>query len=124
MSKKRILLIDDERNLCDIMRVNLERDGGYEVETAYSGLEGIQKATAADFDLVITDLKMPCIGGDIVLEALKAIKPHSPVVICSVYHDDTKTISRTIREKADAIIGKPIDHHELYQAIEQALTQG
>jgi DNA-binding NtrC family response regulator len=122
MRKRKILLIDDEPHLCKLMGMNLERDGGYRVTTALSGAEGIAKAKAEVFDLVITDFRMPGVDGETVLEVLKAMRPRAPVVICSVYHDDITTIRNSVREKADAIISKPIDHRVLYRTIEEVLA--
>lgn len=123
MSKHTILLIDDEPSLCMIMKLNLEHTGEYIVETAASGEEGLKMAEAKKYDLVITDFKMPGIDGGIVAEALKAMKPHSPVVLFSIYHDDNTTISQNTRSKADAVISKPIDHDELHRAIKEALAK-
>ena len=124
MSKSKILLIDDEPALCTIMKLNLERTGEYEVETASSGEEGLKMVEQKKYDLVITDFKMPGIDGGIVVEAIKAMKPDAPVVIFSIYHDDDMTISQNTRSKADAIISKPIDHDQLHKAIKDALTKG
>ena len=121
---KRILLIDDEEQLCRLMKLNLERDGSYEVETAFSGSEGIEKATATPFDLVITDFRMPGMSGQEVINGLKAITPPAPVVICSVYHDDPETVTDRIRTQVDGVISKPIDHVQLHQTIREALAKG
>lgn len=123
MSKYKILLIDDEPALRTIMKLNLERTGDYEVETAASGEEGLKMVERKNYDLVITDFKMPGIDGGIVVEAVKAMKPHAPVVLFSIYHDDNTTISQNIRSKADAIISKPIDHDQLHKAIKDALAK-
>ncbi|MBI3996086.1 MAG: response regulator [Candidatus Omnitrophica bacterium] len=121
MSKKRILIIDDEKDLCNITKLNLERTGEYDVTTAYSGREGLKKANAGAFDLVITDFKMPGMDGRQVLEALKAMRPHAPVVLFSVYHDDPETVTIDIQTKADGVIHKPIDHEQLCRVIHDVL---
>lgn len=121
MSKKRILIIDDEKDLCNITKLNLERTGQYDVTTAYSGREGLDKAKVGLFDLVITDFKMPGMDGQQVLEALKAMRPHAPVVLFSVYHDDPETVTIDIKTKADGLIHKPIDHDQLCRVINDVL---
>jgi len=122
MPKKKILVIDDEKNLCILLKSNLENTGEYEVTTAYSGEEGLKKAKETDFDLVITDFKMPGLNGRQVLNALKEMKPNSPVVLCSVYHDDPSTVTTLDIAKADGIITKPFEHKQLYGTIKEILS--
>jgi DNA-binding response OmpR family regulator len=121
MPKKKILVIDDEKNLCTLLKSNLENTGEYEVATAYSGEEGLRKAKETDYDLVITDFKMPGLNGRQVLNALKNMRPNSPVVLCSVYHDDPSTVTALDIAKADGIITKPFEHKQLYNTIKNIL---
>jgi CheY-like chemotaxis protein len=123
MTRKKILLIDDERDLCRVMRLNLERSGPYDVETASSGPEGLKKAAETEFDLVITDFHMPGMDGGAVLHALKAARPRAPVVLCSVYHDDITRLTDALQQEADGLIGKPIDHEQLQRTIQSALAK-
>jgi CheY-like chemotaxis protein len=123
MTKKKILLIDDEPDLCRVIKLNLERSGDYEVTTASSGPEGLEKVKVTEFDLVITDFNMPGMDGAAVLHALKAIKPNAPVVLCSVYHDDPTRITRALQQTADGLIGKPIDHERLRATIQHTLSK-
>lgn len=122
MPKKKILVIDDEKNLCILLKSNLESTCEYEVDTAYSGEEGLRKAKETEFDLVITDFKMPGLNGRQVLNALKNMRPYSPVVLCSVYHDDPSTVTALDIAKADGIITKPFEHKQLYSTIKRILT--
>jgi len=122
MSKKKILVIDDEKNLCFLLKSNLENTGEYDVTTAYSGEEGLKKAKEMDFDLVITDFKMPGLNGREVLNALKDMKPNSPVVLCSVYHDDPSTVTALDIAKADGVITKPFEHEQLHNTIKKVLA--
>ena len=107
--------------LCTFVKRNLERMGEFEVTTANSGPEGLEKARAAAFDLVITDFKMPGMDGGEVLAALRTMKPSMPVVFFSVYHDDQVTISSEMANQADGLISKPIDNDQLYRVIQEAL---
>ena len=122
MEKKRILLVDDEQALCKLTKLNLERTGEFQVTTAYSGEEALGMAKGQDFDLVITDYRMPGMDGKELLEALKALRPNRPVVLFSIYHDDCKTITADLEAKADGLISKPIDHEKLVQTIQEALA--
>lgn len=123
MDKKKILIIDDEKDLCELMKLNLESMGKFEVTVAYSGQEGIKKAKETNFDLVISDFSMPGMDGKEVLETLKNFNPLLPVVLFTVYHDDVSTIPRSIKSKADGLINKPIDHEQLYKTINGILEK-
>ena len=120
---KTILLIDDESSICKFTKLNLERSGAYRVTVAGSGEEGLKLAEQRDFDLVITDLRMPGMDGTAVLGVLKAMKPHCPVVLFSIYHDDSDELTSDIIAKADGLISKPIDHEQLTRVIEEALAK-
>ena len=119
----RILLIDDEVELCRMMKLNLERGGAYEVVTAFSGEEGLERVRAERFDVVITDFRMPGMNGKEVLEALKALNPRLPVILSSVYHDDPNVITRATDRQADGMISKPIDHVQLEATIQEVLSR-
>ena len=123
MAKKRILIIDDEQKLCQMLKRRLECSGTYDVTVAYSGEEGIEAATEAPFDLVITDFKMPDVNGDQVIDVLKTLRPHLPIALLSVYHDDSTMITPKILDQADGLIGKPIDPGQLLQTIEDLLAR-
>ena len=66
---------------------------------------------------------MPGKDGKAVLDALKADKPHCPVVIFSVYHDDATDLSKEIRKKADGIIARPIDNKSVRKKIKEVLLK-
>lgn len=123
MAKKKILVIDDEKNLCTLIKSNLEHSGEYEVTTACSGQEGLIKAKDIDFDLVITDFKMPGMNGREVLDILKETKPNLPIVFFSVYLDDTTTIRALDLAKVDGIITKPFETEQLYKTIKDVLDK-
>ncbi len=122
-NKKRVLLIDDDIALSKMMQLNLERCGEFEVTTVFLGNSGIERAIAQDYDLVITDFQLPDINGDAVLSAIKAKKPKLPVLLFSIYHDLSAPISPEMKARADGLLKKPIDHKQLYSAIEEALKK-
>ena len=123
MAKKKILIIDDEKDLCDLMKMNIEARGEFDVTVAYSGFEGIEKIKQIDFDVVITDFSMPEINGEEVVNESKKIKPNLPVLLFSIYHDDDTVMTRNIKSKADGLIHKPIDQDQLFTAINNVLNK-
>ncbi len=73
MSKRKILLIDDEQDILDILSFNLEKEG-YEVSTASNGVEGIEKAKEVIPDLILLDVMMPEKDGIETCQDLRKIK--------------------------------------------------
>ncbi|HEY9603392.1 MAG TPA: response regulator [Allocoleopsis sp.] len=63
MSIKRVLVIDDEKNLCAVIEACLENLGGWQVLTALSGSEGLKKAQVQQPDAILLDVMMPDIDG-------------------------------------------------------------
>ena len=75
-----ILVIDDERGICEMMREALTRFG-YAVETAGGGREGLQRLREHVFDLVVTDMCLPDLEGTcIVRHVRRSDRPHTPVI--------------------------------------------
>ncbi|OGB88099.1 hypothetical protein A3H38_03345 [candidate division WOR-1 bacterium RIFCSPLOWO2_02_FULL_46_20] len=117
MTKKKILLIDDEKDIIDMVKIRLGVSGSYEVTTTYSGQAGVDQANSQDFDLVITDYNMPDLNGEEVIDAIKKVKPDLPLFLFSIYYDDDETISPAIRAKVDGLVRKPIDYAQLNEMI-------
>ena len=118
---KRILIIDDEAALAEIVKLNLELSGNYSVEIASSGEEGLRVLAEEPFDLVITDFKLPGVNGVEVLERLKEEQPELPVVLFSVYYDDPQAVPARARALADGLVGKPIDHEAMETLVRNLL---
>ena len=79
---KRILIIEDERPLAHALELKLSHEG-YVTETASSGSEGLKKALAGKFDMILLDLIMPEVDGFEVLAELKAKKLKTKVIVLS-----------------------------------------
>jgi len=62
MTQKKILVIDDEKNICLTMSIALQKNG-YSADTAANGMEAFKLIEKNDYNLVITDLKMPGMDG-------------------------------------------------------------
>ncbi|HYQ60354.1 MAG TPA: response regulator, partial [Desulfatiglandales bacterium] len=84
MSKKKALVIDDEQIVLDSVRKILT-EGDYEVEVTLSGSQGLEWGVHKTYDVVLTDIRMPDIGGMVVLRDLKRAKPTLPVLIITGY---------------------------------------
>ena len=113
-----ILVVDDEevmRNLlCDVLT-----DAGYKVEAVLSGKEAIEKVNRDKFSIVITDLKIPGIGGIEVLRRLKATKSDICVIIITAY-PSVESVVEAMREGAYDYIIKPFDIEGMKLVIHRA----
>lgn len=118
---ERILFVDDEKAVARLGRQILERLG-YRV-TAYTLSADALKAFRADpdeFDLVITDMTMPAMTGELLAREMMSIRPDIPIIICTGYSE------RIDREKAAAIgvkelLMKPISKSDLGEAVRKVL---
>lgn len=82
----KILLIEDERKLAELMVSGLKQSG-YEVTLEVNGTAGLETACTQEFDLILLDLMLPGQNGFEVLKNLKAFKKHTPVIILSALND-------------------------------------
>ena len=109
--KKRILIIDDDTELCILLNRFLSRNG-YDVEEAWSGVKGIQKFKQGNFDIVICDYQLGDKEGLEVLQEIKALNPGTIVFIITGY-SDIKTAVNAMRSGAYDYITKPLVPDEI-----------
>jgi two-component system nitrogen regulation response regulator NtrX len=121
MSK--ILIIEDEASIRRVLvKILTEENDQYQVFEAEDGLIGTDMIKKEDFDLVLCDIKMPKMDGVEVLEAVKTIKPETPMVMISG-HGDLDTAVNTMRMGAFDYISKPPDLNRLLNTIRNALDR-
>ena len=84
MEKNKALVIDDEQIVVDSVSKIL-RDENYEVDVSISGREGLNQAVQKEYAIVLTDIRMPDIGGMRVLRDIKRAKPSLPVIMMTGY---------------------------------------
>lgn len=110
----RILLIDDDRELCDLIVRSVAREG-IEADCCYGGSAGLSKLREADYQLVILDVMMPGIDG---FETLEAIRRESglPILMLTSKNDSASKV-RGLRMGADDYLTKPFDMDELIARI-------
>ena len=119
MEKKQVLVIDDEQIVLDSVSQILT-DENYEVDVSLSGREGLDWAIERPYDIVLTDIRMPDIGGMRVLRDVKRVKPSLPVVIITGYAT-TKSAVQAMKLGAEEYIEKPFEPEELIDAVARAL---
>ena len=116
-----ILLVDDEKLIRNSFSREL-REERFTVTAVADGSEAIAEVETGQFDLVITDLRIPGIDGFEVLKAVKKNKPETSVIILSGYADEQLT-TKALRLGADDFIQKPCDIDDLVFRIRRCLEK-
>jgi len=119
----KILIIEDEAAIRRVLtKILSEESDTYQVEEAEDGLMGMDLIKKEDYDLVLCDIKMPKMDGVEVLEAVKSIKPETPMIMISG-HGDLDTAVNTMRLGAFDYISKPPDLNRLLNTVRNALDR-
>lgn len=121
LAHNRILLVDDEINICKSCQRVFDQEG-YVTEFALSGKEALEKAFRETFDLIITDLKMPDISGIEVIREIKQKQPDVPVIMITGY-PSVPTAVEAIKLGADDYIPKPLKPDEILRAVDKAMEK-
>jgi DNA-binding NtrC family response regulator len=114
MSKKRILICDDEKGVREALNLILE--DVYALDFASSGNDAIEKIKTDTFDGVILDIKMPVKNGLETLEEIKRISPDLKVIIVTGYQS-VETASEAVRLGAIDYITKPFESDEVLEKV-------
>ncbi len=118
---KKILIVDDDKEI----RMNLSEimaGRGYEVASAVSGSEAIEKATVEDFDLVLLDLIMPKMSGSDVLVALRTVSPRSRVIMITAFATIDNAVD-AIKRGASDYVAKPFKIDDLLMRVRRVLEE-
>lgn len=120
MSKKRILIVDDDRLVLTAFERGL-RNAGYEISTAESGPQALRICAESPPDLVLLDIRMPEMSG---LEAAQRLRRETdvPFVFLSAY-DDIEILKQAAEHGALGYLVKPVDMPQVIAAIEAALAR-
>ena len=108
---KRILIVEDEKNIVDILSFNLSKEG-YETLEAYDGETGLQLALEQDPDLVLLDLMLPKMSGFDVCRGLRRAGHNTPVIMLTAREEETDKVLG-LELGADDYITKPFSMREL-----------
>jgi DNA-binding NtrC family response regulator len=121
VSVPKILVVDDEMIVCESCQRILEEEG-YEVEIALSGKEAFEKMKAHPFDIVITDLKMPGIGGMEILRTFRKEYPDSIIIMITGF-STVETAVEAMKLGAFDYIPKPFTPDEVSIVVKKAIEK-
>lgn len=117
---QKIGVIEDERNISDMIKYNLEKEG-YEVYTAYDGQEGLDLIESQELDLLLLDIMLPNIDG---LDVCKKVRQHkeTPIIIISAKADEFDKVL-ALELGADDYVTKPFSMREVMARVKARLRR-
>ncbi len=114
-----VLIVDDEENYLIVLKELLSEEN-YEVVTAGNALEALETFKESDFDLVLTDMKMPQMDGIELLERIRSINNEIPVIVMTAYATVEKAVE-AMKKGAFDYITKPFRNDEIKLDIRKAI---
>ena len=120
-SKASVLLVEDEENLHEALKMNLELEG-YEVTSAYDGLQALKCLQNEYFDLVIMDVMLPEMDGITVTESIRLNNIEVPVLILSARNTSNDKVAG-LKKGADDYLTKPFNLEELLLRVQKLINK-
>ena len=125
MYKKRILIIDDEKNFCRLVKMNLEETGKYEVKTESQGSCGLAVAKKFKPDLILLDLLMPDMPGEELASQIREDESVKdiPIVFLTAVATKEETTARGGIIGGHPFVAKPVSRDELITCVEENIRK-
>ncbi|HEX9860390.1 MAG TPA: sigma-54 dependent transcriptional regulator, partial [Nitrospirota bacterium] len=117
----KILIVDDEKGMRELLSIMLNKDG-HQTVIADGGQKAVKLVSQDIFDLVITDIKMPKVGGVEVLKAVKEVSPGTVVIMITAFAT-AETAVEAMKEGAYDYIMKPFNVDEIKHVVRNALEK-
>jgi two-component system alkaline phosphatase synthesis response regulator PhoP len=121
MHNHSILLVEDEVNLHDALKLNLSLEG-YEVSSAYDGPEALNQIEQAHFDLIILDVMLPGVDGFSITEILRLNNNQTPILILSAKNTSANKV-QGLKIGADDYMTKPFNLEELLLRVSKLIQK-
>jgi DNA-binding NtrC family response regulator len=118
-SRVRLLVVDDEQGLCAGIQEALRRDG-YSVDAMTDPLAALQVATKTPYNLILSDIKMPALGGVDLLGKVREVHPDTVFILMTAYGTVENAVS-AMKQGAYDYLSKPIDLKRLRIVVQKAL---
>jgi two-component system, NtrC family, response regulator PilR len=116
-----ILIVDDERSMREFLEILLQR-AGHDVIACAAAADALVALEADDYDLIISDIKMPGIGGLELLQRVREVTPETPVVLITA-HGSTESAVEAMRLGAYDYLTKPCSVDEICLVVDKALEK-
>ena len=120
MANEKILVVDDDTNICELLRLYLTKEG-YQVTVANDGEEGLEKFNQLKPDMVLLDVMMPRLNGFAMLTRLR--KTHDTPVLMLTARGDSQDRVNGLEAGADDYLAKPFDDRELLARVRAILRR-
>lgn len=117
----RILVIEDEHRIAEALKKGLEQER-YAVDLAYTGTDGYELATSEDYDLIIMDLMLPGMDGNLVCSKLRKENVHTPILMLTAKSQVSDKVTG-LDNGADDYLTKPFAFEELLSRIRALLRR-
>src|SRR5437016_6689258 len=120
-AKISILLVEDEENLHEALKLNLELEG-YEITSAYDGIQALKAIQSEYFDLIILDVMLPGIDGINVTETIRVQNNDVPILILSARNASADRVLG-LKKGADDYLTKPFNLEELLLRVQKLIEK-
>ena len=120
-SNPNLLLVDDDKSLLRLLTIRLEGEG-YEVTAVEDGQSALRKLQNDNYDVVLSDLRMPGLDGLSLFEEIMGIRKDIPVILMTAHGTIADAVAATQRG-VFGFLPKPVDHDELRALLQKALSQ-
>ena len=119
-ARKKVLILDDNFDFAEMTRLQLQ-EHGYEVDWVADGVQGIKKIIVNDYSVILCDMVMPHLAGDMFYLAVERVKPH----LCKRFvfmtgHQGNRKVDEFIRKVRGLLLWKPFQAHVLLETIQAA----
>jgi len=120
-AKLSVLLVEDEENLHEALKLNLELEG-YDITSAYDGTQALNKVGQEYFDLIIMDVMLPEVDGISVIESIRLHNNDVPILILSAKNTSADRVNG-LKKGADDYLTKPFNLEELLLRVHKLIEK-
>jgi len=121
-TSRRVLVVDDEQTICDLVSKYLSRQG-FEVVAVNTGAEALKLVDQSPFDLVILDIALEDSDGLELLSAVKASHPSLPVIMMTGMGFDEELVNEALARNASGYVSKGLPMNQLLMEIHRVIKQ-
>lgn len=117
---KKVLLIDDDQIMIELLKFFLGKEGEYKTFVAYDGLTGFSKIIADDYDLIICDIMLPHMTGLELIQKLNSEGIEIPFLMISSYGNE-ETVSKAKEMGVSQFLSKPFSKENLLEKVNEVI---